>query len=141
MRSSAEISLFGHVGQDPKVPLENNPDFVTFSLAVTEKWKDKSGEEQNSTQWYSCVTSQPWLAHLIKSYVKTGVAVWVRGTPKFKTYVDREGNTKFTTEVIVNQINILSSRNEPVNEPPVGMAPFSPTTNADFMDLDDEVPF
>ena len=108
MPNLAKIILMGHVGKDPRVPSEANQDFVTFSLAVTDKWKDKNtGERQTRTEWYECITSKTALAGVIKNYVKQGAAVYVEGKPKFSTYTTKNGDTKVKIEVNIDNLILL----------------------------------
>lgn len=82
MRSEAKLCLFGYVGQDPKKPSEKYPDFISFSLAVTQKRKTEDGEPQEHTDWYEVTTSQKGLSGLVNDYVKKGEALYVEGSPK-----------------------------------------------------------
>ena len=107
MRSEAKLCLFGHVGQDPRTPSEKNPDFITFSLAVTQSWKTEAGEKQEHTDWYEVTTSQKGLSSLVSNYVKKGDPLYVEGTPKYGIYTSKDGEVKHKVSVNLMKIVLL----------------------------------
>jgi single-strand DNA-binding protein len=107
MRSEAKLCLFGYVGQDPKNPSEKNPDFITFSFAVTTSWKDKEGEKQEYTDWYEIVTSQKGLSGIVSNYVKKGEPLYLEGTPKYGVYTSKDGEVKPKINVNLTKIVLL----------------------------------
>lgn len=113
MPGYAKITLLGHVGQDPRVPSQTNPDFVTFSLAVTEKWKDRaSGDRVERTDWYECMTSQTQLATVVKNYVKKGNPLYIEGTPKYSTYTAKDGTTKIKIDINISKLIMLGDKQD-----------------------------
>ena len=147
MRSEAKLCLFGHVGQDPKKPSEKNPDFITFSLAVTTSWKDQAGEKQEHTDWYEILTSQKGLSGIISSYVRKGEPLYVEGTPKFGVYTSKDGEVKPKINVNLTKI-VLLGQGKSDEERVQNTAQAAPqqkqvTAGSGSMkdSLDDEIPF
>ena len=113
MPNYAKITLIGHVGQDPRTPSANHHDFITFSFAVTEKWKDKnSGERLSRTDWYECITSQTNLAGVVRNYVKKGNPLYIEGTPKYGTYQAKDGQIKVKIEVNISKLVLLGDKQD-----------------------------
>ena len=115
-------------------------------MCVNLKYKDKSGEEKQDTSWYECKASTPQLAKICKQYVKDKMGVLVRGVPKAKAFVDQQGNPQASIEVLVTEINMLTSPKEKSNDKPKENGRFKigeskqaqePTTEIE----DDEIPF
>jgi len=139
MPNLSKIILIGHVGQDPRTPSQSNPEFVTFSLAVTDKWKDKNtGERKEYTEWYECITSRNNTASVVKSYVKKGDALYIEGKPKFSTYQTKNGETKVKISVDITELRMLGGNGEKSSQP-TQQHESAPTH--DYGNLDDEIPF
>jgi len=138
MHNSAEITVIGYVYGDLKFPSQKYPNFVTFSLSVTEKTKDKvTGEEKKNVAWYECQTSNEHFNKIIKSYVTQGTGLFVRGEPKYEAYLDKEGNPKAAVKINIHKLNILSYAKK---------EDFKPNENEKIEtnvshDLDDDIPF
>lgn len=113
MPNLAKIILIGHVGQDPRSPSENHRDFITFSFAVTEKWKDKTtGERLSRTDWYECITSQTSLAGVVRNYVKKGNSLYIEGTPKYGIYKSKDGEPRVKIEVNISKLVLLGDKQD-----------------------------
>lgn len=113
MRSSAIIELIGWVYQDARCPNEASyPNWVVFKLCVNRKYKDKQGEIITETSWYECKTNSEGMAKICKQYVKDKMGLLVKGIPKAKAFVDTSGNPQASIEVLVTEINILTSPKE-----------------------------
>lgn len=146
MRSEAKISLFGHVGQDPRKPSEKNPDFITFSFAVTQNWKNESGEKQEHTDWYEVITSQKGLSGLVNDYVKKGDPLYVEGTPKYGIYTTKEGEVRHKVTVTLSKIVLLGRKNDEEETQSnqaqgQGQSPSRAGSGSIKDSLDDEIPF
>jgi single-strand DNA-binding protein len=99
--------FIGHVGKDPEIRSAQSGDkCANFSIAVTEKWKNKSGQKQESTEWVRC-TAWGALAGVIETYVKKGSKVYVSGKMKTRKWADNSGVEKYSTEINVNQLEML----------------------------------
>ena len=105
-----KVILIGNLGQDPEVRrLENGIAVAKFSLATTEKYKDRNGELQSQTEWHSVVVWRQ-LAELAEQYLKKGRQVYVEGKLTHRKWQDKDGNNRYTTEVVANNFRMLGSR-------------------------------
>jgi single-strand DNA-binding protein len=103
-----KVILMGHLGKDPE--LRYTPAgqaTASFSLATTEKWTDKNGQRQERTEWHNIVT---WAktAELANQYLKKGSPVYIEGRINYRSWDDKDGNKKYKTDIVANQINFLS---------------------------------
>jgi len=101
-----QVTLLGNVGKDPEVrTLQNGDKVVNFSLATSEKWRDKnSGETREDTEWSRFVVWGP-LAEVVEKYVRKGSKVYLQGKLKTRKWTDNAGVEKYTTEVVVDRFN------------------------------------
>jgi single-strand DNA-binding protein len=95
-----KVQVLGHLGADPEVRYtQNNTAVATLSLATSEKWTDKNtGELQESTEWHRIVL---WgkLAELAQEYTRKGSLIYIEGSLQTRSYEDKEGITRYTTEI------------------------------------------
>ena len=112
-----KVILIGNVGKDPEVRSFNNGGKVcNFSLATSESWKDKqTGERKEKTDWHNIAIFNEGLVGIVERYVKKGSKVYIEGALKTRKWQDRDGNDKYTTEVVLQGFNgsltLLDSRN------------------------------
>jgi single-strand DNA-binding protein len=101
-----KVILIGHLGKDPELKQVNTSQVCNFSLATTEKYKNKAGEKVEDTEWHQI---QLWgvLAELAEKYLKKGSQVYLEGKIKTRKWEDKDGNTRYSTEVIANQMTFL----------------------------------
>jgi single-strand DNA-binding protein len=105
-----KIILVGNVGADPDYHLFDNDSGVTnFSLATSESWT-KDGQKQEKTTWHNCKAFGS-LALIISKYVKKGGLLYIEGRIENRSY-EKDGVTKYITEVVVNQMQMLSKKDE-----------------------------
>jgi single-strand DNA-binding protein len=104
-----KVILIGNVGKDPEVRhLENGAVVANFTLATSENYKDKnSGERIENTDWHDIVVWRG-LAEVVEKYVRKGHKVYIEGKLKKRTWQDKEGNTRYTTEVVADEMTMLS---------------------------------
>lgn len=96
------VELIGHMGKDPEAKTASNGRlYVTFSVATTERWKDKQGQKQEDTQWHSVVCWNEGLCKIIADYAHKGDAVHVVGSLKTRKYIDKQGAERYATDVVV----------------------------------------
>jgi len=103
-----KVILVGNVGNQPEVrhSQHGNTEIATFSIATSEKWKDKaSGEQKEKTDWHKVTVFAPGLVTIIKNYVKKGSKLYIEGKLQTREYIDQNGNKRYTTEVILSQYN------------------------------------
>jgi single-strand DNA-binding protein len=96
-----KVILLGRVGSDPEVKISTREEkFAGFSLATSERFKNKSGEWQEKTQWHKVLCWDPNIAKTIETYVKKGTTLYIEGQIETRQY-DFNGETKYTTEIII----------------------------------------
>ena len=157
-RSLNKVSLLGHLGSDPEVRSTSNGTRVaTLSLATSRQWKNQAGEQQEKTEWHRVVlwnnNRGTGLADVAERYLKKGSQVYVEGSIEYRTWEDREGKTRYTTEIRAREMIMLSGRGDAGEggQEPVGAAASdsrSATDASSFKDFpealdeeDDDLPF
>ncbi|MGI9091138.1 MAG: single-stranded DNA-binding protein [Gemmatimonadaceae bacterium] len=116
-RSLNKATLIGNVGQDPEVrSTQNGGRVATFSLATTRTWSGPSGDRQEKTEWHRCVAWNAGkgqgmgLADVVEKYVKKGDKLYVEGAIEYRQWQDKENVTRYTTEVRVRELVMLSGK-------------------------------
>lgn len=114
-RSLNKVMLIGNLGADPEVRTTSNGSRVaSFSLATSRQWNTQGGEKQEKTEWHRCIawnTSRgTGLADTIEKYVKKGDRVYVEGRIEYRSYEDKEKQTRYVTEINVRELVMLSGR-------------------------------
>jgi single-strand DNA-binding protein len=113
-RSLNKVTLIGNLGADPEVRSTPGGNRVaTFSLATSRQWNSPSGEKQEKTEWHRCVvwnSKVSTLADIVERYVKKGDKVYVEGRIEYRQWQDKEGQTRYSTEINVRELIMLSSR-------------------------------
>lgn len=103
------VQLIGNLGQDPEIKtLDKGTKIAKFSLATSETHKDESGNKVSDTQWHHLVFFGK-SAELAEKYLKKGQEIAVEGRLKYSTYNDKEGQTRYFTEIIGNEFMMLRS--------------------------------
>jgi single-strand DNA-binding protein len=112
-KSVNKVILVGNLGKDPEVKYTSSGTPVAkFSLATNEGYKDKSGQWQDRTEWHNIVAWQR-LAEIVGEYVKKGSKVYIEGRLQTSSWDDKEtGQKKYKTEIIANDLVLLSGRGE-----------------------------
>lgn len=112
MRGVNRVMLIGNLGKDPDVQyLEGNIGVAKFSLATTETYKDRSGKLISQTEWHTVVLWRG-LAELAEKYLHKGSLVYIEGRLRTRSWEDKEGNKKFATEVVGDNLIMLDKRND-----------------------------
>ena len=104
-----KVILVGNLGRDPELRrTQSGSSVASFSLATTERWSDKSGERKDRTEWHNIVA---WgkLADLANQYLKKGRSVYIEGRITNRSWDDKDGNKRYKTEIVANQIQFLGS--------------------------------
>ena len=110
-RGLNKVTLIGNVGQDPEVRFTPNGDQVAnFSIATTESWT-KDGQKQEKTEWHRLVAFRK-LAEIIGTYVKKGSKLYIEGKLQTRSSEDKDGQKKYTTEIVANEMLMLDSKGE-----------------------------
>ena len=112
-KSVNKVILLGNVGKDPEIRATPGGTMVaSFSLATTDRTKDSSGNRTDRTEWHNHVAFQR-TAEIIRDYVKKGSKLYVEGKIQTRSWDDKtSGEKKYRTEIIVNDISLLSGRGE-----------------------------
>jgi single-strand DNA-binding protein len=112
MRGLNKVTLIGNLGNDPNVQtLEGNIKVAKFSLATTENYKDSNGQNQSSTDWHNVVLWRV-LADLAEKYLHKGSLVYVEGKLKSRSYDDKDGQKKYVTEIVAEQLILLDKKTD-----------------------------
>ena len=116
--SVSKTILIGNVGKDPEVrTTQDGTKIVNFSLATSERWRDKSsGEQRERTEWHRVVIFNEALAKIAEQYVRKGSSVYVEGQNQTRKWTDQSGAEKYTTEVVLQrfrgELTLLGSKND-----------------------------
>lgn len=134
-----KVILVGRLGQDPEVRYtQGGTPKANLSIATDEIWKDQSGERQRRTEWHRVVAWSK-LAEICGQYLNKGRLVYIEGRLQTRSWEDREGNKRYTTEVRADNMVMLGGRSEegqaaPAAQPAVAAVSDSGTS-------DDDIPF
>lgn len=112
-KSVNKVILIGNLGKDPEVKYTPSGTAVAkFSIATNERYKDKGGEWQDRTEWHNIVAWQR-LAEIVGEYVKKGSKLYIEGRLQTSSWEDKEsGQKRYKTEVVANDLVLLSGRGE-----------------------------
>ena len=118
-----KVILVGNLGNDPEVRYMPNGNAVTnLSLATSESWKDQQGQMQERTEWHR-LTMYRRLAEVAGEYLKKGSQIYVEGKLQTRKWQDQQGQDKYTTEIIVDQMQMLGGGNRGGNQGGYNQAP------------------
>ena len=141
-----KVILIGNLGKDPDVRhLENGATVANFPIATSENYKDrKTGEKVSQTEWHNIVVWRG-LADITERYLKKGDKVYIEGKLRTRSWQDQDGNTKYTTEVVADNLTMLGKSPDNSIAPPSQPATVtsSTTQKEDFSGPDDsdDLPF
>ena len=146
-RSLNKVVLIGNLGADPEVRSTNNGGRVaTVSLATGRQWKGQDGQMQEKTEWHRVVmwnSNYSKLADIVEKFCKKGDKIYVEGAIEYRSWQDREGQTRYTTEIRANELILLSGKGgsggESFSAPPakVGAGASAPAGKAKDESFDD----
>ena len=145
-RGVNKATLIGNLGADPEIRYTNSGSAVAnVRLATAESWRDReSGEQQERTEWHRVVFFGR-LAEIVEQYLRKGSQVYVEGRIQTRKWQDRDGNDRYTTEIVANEMQMLGGRGggssggdmaESSDE-----APAKSATEPPLDDFDDDIPF
>lgn len=107
-----KVILVGNLGRDPEVRyLEGGTAVANFSLATSEAYKDKQGRRVEHTEWHNIVVWRG-LAEVTEKYLKKGMQVYVEGKLRTRSWDDKDGNKKYTTEIVADSMTILTRKED-----------------------------
>lgn len=132
--------LIGRLGKDPEVRYTPDGMMVTnFNLATDEQWKDKNGQRVQKTEWHRIVTFGK-LAEICGQYLTKGKLVFVEGRIQTRAWEDKEGNKRYTTEIVAANMQMLDSKGQSRGQETAGDDRF-PSDTATGAIPEDDVPF
>ena len=116
-----KVILVGNLGKDPEVKyLDSGVAVANFSLATSESYKNKEGERVNQTEWHNIVLWRG-LAEVAEKWLKKGSSVYIEGKIKTRKWEDKDGNTRYNTEILADNMTMLGgkkdSQENPINPP------------------------
>ena len=155
-RGINKVIVLGNLGRDPEMRYASNGSAIaSFSIATSESWNDKnSGEKVEKTEWQRVVAYRR-LAEIIGEYLKKGSQVYIEGKLQTRKWQDKDGQDRYTTEIVANEMQMLGSRGDsggggggsydqsapvPKAAPPTGSADSAPASGGGG-DFDDDIPF
>jgi len=107
-----KVILIGNLGKDPEIRhLDNGIAVANFSLATTESYTNKQGERVNQTEWHNVVLWRG-LADVAEKYLKKGNSVYIEGKINTKKWEDKEGVTRYSTDIIADKMTMLGSKSD-----------------------------
>lgn len=145
MASVNKVILIGNLGKDPEVRYTQSGDAVAnFSVATTERWKDKSsGEMQEKTEWHNIAVFGR-IAENCGEYLQKGSSVYIEGRLQTRKWTDKEGNDRYTTEVVGDRVQFLTRKSDDGapsrNAPPAKSGPARAPAKKDA-EFTDDIPF
>ena len=105
-----KVILVGNLGKDPEVRyLDSGVAVANFSLATTENYKNKQGEKVSQTEWHNIVIWRG-LAEVAEKWLKKGSSVYIEGKIRTNKWEDKEGNTRYNTEILADNMTMLGNR-------------------------------
>lgn len=130
------VSLIGRLGRDPEIrSMQSGARVCNLSVATSERWKSKSGEQQEKTEWTRVIVFDENLVDIAEKYLASGSRLFVEGQLQTRKWTDQSGNERYATEVVLNkfrgQLIVLDSKEQrqgSSSAPPPG-------------DLDSDIPF
>lgn len=139
-----KVILVGRLGKDPEVKyMPSGGSVANVSIATSEQWKDKqSGEQKERTEWHNIVFYQQ-LAEIVGKYLTKGSEIYVEGSLRTRKWQDKNGNDRYTTEIIASEMQMLGVKssggaNTPSRQQPQGQSSGDGFSGGGF---DDDIPF
>jgi single-strand DNA-binding protein len=110
-RGVNKVILIGHLGQDPQSrAMPSGKAVVNLRLATSDQWRDKqTGENKEATEWHNVVMFDR-LAEIAAEYLRKGSHVYIEGRIRTRKWQDREGQDRYTTEIVANEMQMLGGR-------------------------------
>lgn len=156
MASVNKVILIGNLGKDPETRyLPDGGAITNVTIATTDTWKDKGGEKQERTEWHRVVFFKR-LAEIAGEYLKKGSQVYIEGSLQTRKWQDKEGQDRYTTEIVANEMRMLGRREgmgggsegAGFDRPERGTSGAAPASKpaqkggaSKFDDMDDDIPF
>ena len=135
-----KVILIGNVGADPEVRyLDGGVAVARFSLATTEVYNNKNGEQVRQTEWHNIVLWRN-LAQIAEKYVKKGMLLYIEGRLRSRNWEDQNGNKRYITEIYGDNMQMLTRKQDMPERPAETPAPQAPAA-VSMPDDSDDLPF
>ena len=137
-----KVILIGRLGKDPEMRFTSSGRAVTnFSMATSESWKDAGGERQEKTEWHKVQMWGP-LAETAAKLLSKGKLVYVEGRLQTRSWDDKDGSKRYTTEIVANQMTLLGDKGEGGDNSEKPNNPEKPESSGGLSPDDlDQIPF
>ena len=133
------VTLIGHVGKNPETrAFQDGTGVTSFSLATSEKYKDKSGNLSEQTEWHN-ISCFGKLSEIANKYVTKGSQVYIEGKIKTNKYTDKAGVEKYAVNIVASSLQLLGSKE--VKNPSVDVGEISNYASKSLGDIDENLPF
>ena len=142
-----KVILVGNIGQDPQVrTMQSGQKVVSFSLATSERWRDRqSGEQKEQTEWHRVVIFNPALVEVAERMLQKGTKLYLEGSLRTRKWQNQQGVDTFTTEVVLNpysgQMVILSGAKTADSSIDSSSAAPASREEVNIEDIADDLPF
>ncbi|MBW4054550.1 MAG: single-stranded DNA-binding protein [Proteobacteria bacterium] len=141
MASLNKVMLIGNLGKDPEVRFTASGQAVaSFSLATSEKFKGKTGEWEERTEWHN-ITLWGKLAEIAGEYLSKGKTIYVEGRLQTRKWQDKSGNDRYTTDIVGDKMQMLSAKGERSGGDTSSTAKTGGATYEEPPFQDDDIPF
>ncbi len=138
MASVNKVILIGNLGRDPESRfMQDGTQVCNISLAMSEKWTDKSGSKQEKTEWVNVVFYKK-LAEIVTEYLRKGSQVYVEGRLETRKWTDKNGIERYTTQVISSEMRMLGGKKDSQESNDSGG---SKSSAVGFDDMVDDIPW
>jgi len=141
-----KVILIGRLGADPETrTLEGGTKVSSIRLATSERYKDRDGNQQEMTEWHNVVFWRG-LAEVVEKYLRKGDQVYVEGRIKTRKWTDKDGNERYSTDIVATDMTMLGSRSgggssDATPTTAAKAAPAEDTSSPALDDVDDDLPF
>lgn len=141
-----KVMLIGNLGRDPEIRnTQDGRPICSLNIATTERWKDKSGERKEKTEWHNIVIFNEGLCRLAEQYLRKGSKVYIEGSLQTRKWQDKDGTDRYTTEVVLSAFNgVLKFLDSVQQESHGGNRDTRQSREQHYqkpLDMDDEIPF
>jgi single-strand DNA-binding protein len=138
-----KVILLGRLGKDPEVRnFQNGGKVVNFSVATSERYKDRDGNQQEKTEWHSVAIFNENLGEIAEKYLRKGAQVYLEGQLQTRKWQDQSGNDRYSTEIVLRpyrgELQLIGGKGD--GEAPASDAPRQRKAIDDLSD-DSEIPF
>ena len=151
MASVNKVIILGNLGKDPEVRYTSDERAIAnISIATSSRYKDRSGEFKENTEWHRVIFFNR-LAEVVRDYLKKGQSVYVEGKLQTRKWQDQNGQDKYTTEIVADNMQMLGAKGDSVNNRKITLdkdtekvknsAKSNQTSAKGFEDMDDDIPF